>query len=142
MTSTHPDTAPGEARKQRWAAGLTSFAAAMLTVVGLLAFFRGIMAVAGDDVFLTTRSYMFRFDLTGWGWIHLVLGAIAVLVSIGLFRADRWARVCGIVVAGLVIIADFLSLPYHPLWSLVAIALSAAVLWALCVLNPEYTPPP
>ncbi|RZU17821.1 hypothetical protein [Streptomyces sp. BK239] len=119
--------------KQQWAQGLTVFAAVLLMLAGVLDIFRGIMGIAEDDVFVTTRNYVFQFDLTGWGWIHLILGAIAVVVSMGLFQGAMWARVAGITIAGLIVIANFLSLPYYPVWSVVMIAFSGFVIWALCV---------
>ena len=48
------------------AGGLTAFAAVMLVMCGMLDIFRGIMAIAHDDVFPVTRSYVCRFDLSGW----------------------------------------------------------------------------
>ena len=133
MTATHPPGA--HTARQEWASGVTVFAAVMLTLAGLLGIFRGIMAIAADDVFLTTRNYVFEFDLTSWGWIHLVLGAVAVIVSMGLYQAATWARVSGVVIAGLVIIANFLSLPYYPVWSVVMIAMSGFIIWALCTVR-------
>ncbi|MEU3253346.1 hypothetical protein [Streptomyces sp. NPDC006997] len=133
MTATH--TRPAHTAKQAWATGLTAFAAVMLFLVGLLGIFRGIMAIAEDDVFVTTRNYVFEFDLTGWGWVHLALGVVAVIVSSGLLRTATWARVLGVVVAGFVIIANFLSLPYYPVWSVVLIAISGFVIWALSVVQ-------
>ncbi|MFG2358836.1 hypothetical protein [Streptomyces sp. NPDC048521] len=133
MTAT-PTQAAYTAR-QGWATGLTAFAAVMLLLVGLLDIFRGIMAIAEDDVFLTTSNYVFEFDLTGWGWVHLVLGVVAVIVSMGLFKTATWARVTGVAIAGLVIIANFLSLPYYPVWSVVMITISGFIIWALCVVD-------
>ncbi|MGW7528957.1 DUF7144 family membrane protein [Streptomyces sp. NPDC054783] len=134
MTTT-PSRAHTRSTKQAWAGGLTSFAGVMLMIAGLLGVFRGIMAIAQDNVFVTTPNYVFKFDLTSWGWIHLVLGAIAVVVSFGLFGPSMWARVAGVAIAGLVIIANFLSLPYYPVWSVVMIAVSGFVIWALCVVQ-------
>jgi hypothetical protein len=121
--------------RQDWASGLTAFAAVMLFLAGVLAVFRGIMAIAEDEVFVSTPNYVFQFDLTGWGWVHLALGALAVVVSLGLFKASTWARVLGVAVAGLVIIANFLSLPYYPVWSVIMIAVSGFIIWALCVVQ-------
>ncbi|MFE3031468.1 hypothetical protein ACFXKY_07450 [Streptomyces canus] len=133
MTATH--TAQRSTAKQAWASGTMVFAAVMLMLAGVLDIFRGIMAIAKDDVFLTTRNYVFQFNLTSWGWIHLALGVIAVLVSLGLFRAATWARVTGVAIAGLVILENFLDLPYYPVWSVVMIAFSGFVIWALCVVR-------
>ncbi|MEU3092849.1 DUF7144 family membrane protein [Streptomyces massasporeus] len=135
MTATH--TRPTPSAKQQWATGLAAFAAVMLFLVGLLAVFRGVMAIAEDDVFVTTRNYVFEYDLTGWGWIHLALGAIALIVTVGLFRMSMWGRVAGVGIAGLVIIANFLSLPQYPVWSIVMIALSGFIIWALCVVRAD-----
>ncbi|WP_086564827.1 DUF7144 family membrane protein [Streptomyces africanus] len=133
MTATYDR--PAHTARQEWATGLTAFAAVMLFLVGLLDIFRGIMGIAEDDIFVTTRNYAFEFDLTGWGWVHLALGAVAVIVSIGLLRTAMWARVTGVAIAGLVIIANFLSLPYYPVWSVVMIAISGFVIWALCAVQ-------
>ncbi|MER5938422.1 hypothetical protein ABT121_13990 [Streptomyces sp. NPDC001928] len=123
--------------KYAWAGGLTVFAAVMLTIAGLIAVFRGIMGIAEDDVFVNTQNYVFQFDLTGWGWVHLILGAVAVIIGIGLFQPSVWARVGGVAIAGLIIIANFLSLPYYPVWSVVMIAMSGFIIWALCVAKKE-----
>lgn len=133
MTATHTTHRP--TAKQDWAAGTMVFAAVMLMIAGLLDIFRGIMGIAKDDVFVTTRNYVFQFNLTSWGWIHLALGVIGVVVSLGLFRAATWARVSGVAIAGLIIIANFLSLPYYPVWSVVMIAFSGFVIWALCTVR-------
>ncbi len=58
----------------------------MLMIAGVLDIFRGIMGIAQDDVFVSTRNYVFQFDLTGWGWIHLILGVLAVIVSLDCSR--------------------------------------------------------
>lgn len=136
MTVTHTSHPPAEKRRP-WAEGLTVFAAVMLMIAGVLDICRGIMAIAEDDIFVTTRNYAFEYDLTGWGWIHLVLGAVAVLVGFGLFQASLWARVAGVAIAGLIIIANFLSLPYYPVWSIVMIAFAGFIIWALCVVRQD-----
>ncbi|MFJ1967309.1 hypothetical protein ACIO93_01410 [Streptomyces sp. NPDC087903] len=120
------------ARSEGAAGGLVTFAGVMLFIAGILDLFRGIMAIANDDVYVSTPNYVFKFDLTSWGWIQLVLGVIAMAVSAGLFSRAPWARVVAVGIAGLLIIANFLSIPYYPVWSLTLIALYAFVIWALC----------
>ncbi|GAA2573790.1 MULTISPECIES: DUF7144 family membrane protein [Streptomyces] len=135
MTATHPTHA--HTAKREWAVGLMVFAAVMLMIGGILGIMRGIAAIAEDEVFLSTPNYVFAFDLTSWGWIHLALGAVAVLVSMGLFQASTWARVGGVGIAGLIIIANFLSLPAYPVWSVVMIAISGFIIWALCTVKKD-----
>ncbi|MEU0220324.1 hypothetical protein ABZ281_37010 [Streptomyces sp. NPDC006265] len=135
MTATHPTHGTPRARHGAAAAGLMIFAAVMLMIAGILGIMRGISAIAEDQVFVSTPNYVFSFNLTGWGWIHLALGVVAVLVSVGLFQASTWARVLGVGIAGLVLIANFLSLPAYPVWSVVMIALTAFIIWALCTVK-------
>ncbi|GAA3787404.1 hypothetical protein ACFS5L_05195 [Streptomyces phyllanthi] len=126
-------------RPQRpaFATGLVAFGATMLVIGGILDVFRGIMAIADDDIIVSTPNYVFKFDTTGWGWIHLILGALAVLVGMSLFKARPWARFVGVLLAGLLLIASFLSLPYYPVWSVVLIAVYGFIIWALCVDRPR-----
>ncbi|MEV2212365.1 hypothetical protein AB0H86_13060 [Streptomyces sp. NPDC050997] len=116
-----------------WVAGWTGFAGVMMIFGGLMAIFQGIAAIAHDDVFVTTNEYAYNFNLTSWGWIHLVLGVLVVLAGAALFGGQTWARVVGIALAGLAMIANFMWLPYQPVWSIVLIAVDAFVIWALCV---------
>jgi hypothetical protein len=112
----------------------------LLLIAGLLNIFRGIMAIAGDDIFVRTPNYAFRFDLTSWGWIHLVLGVLAIAMGAALFRLATWARVLGVVVAGLLIVANFLSIPSYPFWSITVMAVCGFVIWGLCVVRDDRTP--
>lgn len=130
-------TTPTRNQPMTWgfAGGLIVFAAVMLLITGVLDIFRGVAAIAKDDVVVNTPDYSFQFDTTGWGWVHLGVGIVAVIVALGLFRADVWARVVGVIMAGLVILSSFLSLPYYPVWSIVLMAMSAFVIWALCTVR-------
>ncbi len=119
----------------RLASGLVAFAAVMLLIAGCLSVFRGIMGIAEDDVFVRTPSYAFRFSLTGWGWIHLVLGVLAIAVCLGLLRLALWARILGVVLAALLVVANFLSLPYYPFWSVTVIGACVLVIWGLCAVR-------
>ncbi|MFD3537723.1 hypothetical protein [Streptomyces sp. NPDC058664] len=112
--------------------GWVVFAAVLMIIGGLMTLFSGIAAVAKDDVFAVTRNYVFEFDLTSWGWIHLIVGALITLAGFALFKGATWARVVGVGLAGLSMLANFLWIPYAPLWAMVLIAINAFVIWALC----------
>ncbi|MBB4891807.1 TRAP-type mannitol/chloroaromatic compound transport system permease small subunit [Streptomyces olivoverticillatus] len=121
------------------AVGVTIFAAVMLVVAGVLDVLQGIMAIAKNKIFVVTPNYAFHFSVAGWGWVHLILGLLAVVVGLGLFTAATWARVSGMVLAGLLIIASFLSLPYYPFWSIILIALYTFIIWGLCHVRRDFT---
>ncbi|MFE9856373.1 hypothetical protein [Streptomyces sp. NPDC005780] len=133
-TSNQPGTARGAATDSShpFRTGWTAFAAILMIFGGAMAIFQGIAAIAKDDVFVTTRNYVFQFNLTGWGWIHLILGIVIVLAGCALFTGAVWARAVGIVLAGLGALANFIWLPHYPLWSIVLIALDVFIIWALC----------
>ncbi|MFF2410431.1 hypothetical protein [Streptomyces sp. NPDC058092] len=101
---------------------------------GAMAVFEGIAAITKDNLFVATDNYVFRFSLTGWGWIHLIPGIVIVLAGCALlFNGAAWARVVGIVLLGLGALANFLWLPFYPFWSIVLIAINVFILWALCM---------
>lgn len=54
-----------------------------------------------------------------------------------ILTGQPWARVVGIVVAVLSALANFLFIPYYPIWALVIIALDVAVIWALATYRPQ-----
>ncbi|MEU2245177.1 hypothetical protein ABZ572_38020 [Streptomyces sp. NPDC018338] len=128
--------APGNAHRSGGGGGLagggTVFAAVLLSLSGVLAVLQGITAIAKDDVYTRVGNYVFEFDLTAWGWIHLVLGIVVVLTAVGLFMGSNWARAAGICLAGLSVIANFMWLPYQPWWALTILAIDVFVIWALC----------
>jgi hypothetical protein len=114
-----------------WAGGLTTFAGLILLMGGVLALLQGISALAKDEVYVRTRDYTYSFDLTTWGWIHLLLGVAAIAVGLAIMAGQTWGLLTGIAVAVLSAIANFLFLPQYPLWALVLITLDVAVIWAL-----------
>jgi len=110
---------------------VSTFGAIVLVTVGALAVLEGISAIAKDAVYVATPSYVYELDLTTWGWIHLLLGAGGLAAGIAILAGQDWGRMVGIAFAVAGIIANFLSLPYYPWWSIIVIALYVAVIWAL-----------
>ena len=81
--------------KQGFAVGTSIGAAVILVTVGIVQFFQGLAAVAENEVFVVGIDYVYQFDLTTWGWIHLVLGALVALVGLALFTGATWATGVG-----------------------------------------------
>jgi hypothetical protein len=114
-----------------WAYGIGAFAGVILAMVGLFQFLQGLSAALEDKVYLTSPDYVYSIDLTGWGWLHMILGAIAVAVGVAVLYGQTWARVAGIVIAVLSAVANFAFLPYYPFWSMMVIAIDILAVWAL-----------
>ncbi|GAA2157687.1 MULTISPECIES: DUF7144 family membrane protein [Glycomyces] len=126
--------------KAAWAAGGMVFAAVSMIMIGVWQAIEGIFGIATDDFYTEVADYVVNVDTTAWGWIHLILGVITALVGFSLFSGATWARVAGIVLACLVLINNFLYLPFYPFWSLLIIALAIFSIWAIAVAKaPEIT---
>ena len=113
------------------AATTTIAAAALLLVSAILILLQGISAVVNDDLLVVAPDYIFKFNTTTWGWIHILLAILLGAVALGMMPGATWARVAAIFMASLSIVAMFLWLPYYPVWSLVVIALDIIVIWAV-----------
>lgn len=116
-----------------FAVGLTLFAAVIMVMAGVFQAIYGLVALFNDTFFVVGEKWTFSFDITTWGWIHLLVGAGVALAGIFLLQGAMWARVVGIAVAGLSALLSFMSLPYYPIWSVLIITLDVFVIWALTV---------
>ncbi|MFF4276871.1 hypothetical protein [Streptomyces sp. NPDC001536] len=72
--------------------GWVVFAGVMMIFGGLMTLFAGIAAIANDDVFVAARNYVYEFDITGWGCVHLLMGVVITLAGAALFQGATWAR--------------------------------------------------
>lgn len=96
----------------------------------------GLVALVNDNFYLATREYLFQFDITSWGWIHLILGIVVALAGVGPLAGRSWAIVVGITLAVLSAFANFMFIPQYPFWALLVIALDVFVIWALAAHGP------
>jgi hypothetical protein len=123
-----------EARRNEpsgWAVGWTYFAGFMMIMIGLFHIIAGFVAILNDAFYVATREYVFQFDTSTWGWIHLVLGIVILLSGFGLFSGSVAARTVGTILALISAIVAFAWLPYFPVWAIVIIAVAVSVIWAL-----------
>jgi hypothetical protein len=121
-----------------WTVGLTLFAAIMMIMVGVWQAMAGLVAIFENEFFVQTRSYLYEFDATSWGWIHLVVGLVVAFAGWGLLSGRTWARIMGITLAALSATVNFMFIPYYPFWSLLIIAVNIAVIWALAAHGREF----
>ena len=119
-----------------WASGLSVFAASLMMVLGVFQFFEGLVAVVdGNDFLLNTKNYVVQFDASTWGWTHLILGAVVAATGLFILTGSVFARGVGVVIVSLSALANFLWIPYYPLWALTVLALDVAAIWALTNAN-------
>jgi hypothetical protein len=114
-----------------WAVGFILFAGIMMVMSGFFQAFAGLVAIFENEFYVATRNYLFQFDATTWGWIHLLVGLLVAFAGFAVVAGRTWGRVVGITLAVLSALANFLFIPYYPFWALTVIALDIFVIWAL-----------
>ncbi|WP_327085163.1 hypothetical protein OIE66_22690 [Nonomuraea sp. NBC_01738] len=109
------------------------FAGMMMIVDGVFNTINGFVALFQDEFFVRAGGQVLLFDITGWGWVHLILGIALIVVGACLITGQMWARIAGIVIVAINAIAQMLSIPIYPWWSLLVIVLDVFILYALIV---------
>jgi len=130
-----PSTTPsvGEARHRAQSHGyaLVLFASILLFVTGCFNIIQGIAAIANSHVFVAHAHYVFA-NLTTWGWITAILGALQLVAAAGVLAANQLFRWFGVAVIALNTIDQMFFIPAYPFWSLTIIALDVIALYGLC----------
>ena len=121
------------------AVGVTIFAAVFMIMAGGLQALQGLVALFNDTFYVAGEKYLFSFDVTTWGWIHLILGATVMFAGFALSQGATWARVVAVALASLSIVANFMWLPYYPVWSLIIMTFAAFTIWAVTLHGRDIT---
>lgn len=122
-----------------WAFGFTAFAATMMILGGAWWIMAGIAALLEDNFYVVTEDYVFEFDVTTWGWIHLILGIVVLISGFALFSGSGWAKGVGVACAALSALVAFAWIPHYPVWGIIFLVLAVGVIWALVVHGDEFT---
>ena len=122
-----------------WAIGWTWFAGLMMVMAGFWHAIAGLTAIIDNEFFVPTENYILKFDVSTWGWIHLLVGIVIVLAGFALFRGAVWARTLGVIMALVSGLAAFAWLPYYPIWGIIIIIAAVAVIWSLTVHGRDVT---
>jgi len=120
--------------------GIAVFAGVIMIVGGAFQAVEGLAGIVHDQWLVALPNYIYAFDLTLWGWLHLLVGLALLAIGVFLLRGATWARFAGIVVAAISAILNFVWLPYSPWWSLMVIAIDVLVIWALATYLRQPTP--
>ena len=139
MADTQTPTA-GTQSVSPWAHGIAVFAGVIMIVAGAFQAVEGLAGIVHDQWLVALPNYIYAFDLTLWGWLHLLVGLALLAIGIFLLRGATWARVAGIIVAVISAILNFVWLPYTPWWALLLIGIDVLVIWALATYLSQPTP--
>ena len=70
-------------------AGWVVFAGVMAVIVGFFNIIQGLVALFDDQYFVVAGGDLLLLDFTAWGWIHLLIGVIMLVVGFGIMRGSR-----------------------------------------------------
>jgi hypothetical protein len=131
----HPRS--GAVREARdYGSGWIAFAGAYMLIAGVMNVIWGIVALSNKSAFV--EGGLVWSNLSTWGWVAIIVGAgqcLAGLLILSRRFAGQWL---GGIFAFIGIMMSFLSAGAYPLWSLLAIAANALVLWAVTVHGDEF----
>lgn len=128
------------ARQSVWVVGGAMFAATLLIMIGVFQVMAGMAALFENTFYVATQAYVFQFDVTTWGWVHLIFGIILTLTGVGAYSGAAWARGVGIALAALNAMVNFAFIPIYPLWALLLIGFDVFIIWALASYDPDALP--
>lgn len=120
-------------------AGWAIFAGFMMIMIGMFHAIAGLAGIIEDTFYAVSPNYVFEFDATTWGWIHLVAGILVFLAGFGVLSGAVWARTVGVLLALVSAVANFAFLPYSPFLSIVIIVIDVFVIYALTAHGRELT---
>jgi len=127
---TRRDPAPISERYLERGSGWVAFSGTLLLILGTLNIIEGIAAIGSAHFFVGNAHYVFG-DLKSWGWVALILGVLQVLVGLGVFVANKFARWGGVAILSLTAIAQLLMMPAYPFWSLSLFAVAILAIYGL-----------
>ena len=109
------------------------FVTTIFVLVGAMDIIFGLTMLINNEWIVFAANEVWYLDLTAWGWITLIIGALAVLVAWGIYSGQTWARVLGLIAAVIAAINAFAIIPFYTVWGIAILAGWALVIWALAV---------
>lgn len=112
--------------------GWGRFAGVIILVSGIFSVVQGLVALIGPNAYYAVvEGTLFLFDVTGWGWWNLIIGALLVLTAIALLAGQTWARIVAVILAIFSAVGQLLLIPAQPWWAFIIIAIDILIIYAL-----------
>jgi hypothetical protein len=92
----------------------------------------GLVAIFNQGYYLVgPAGLVVSVDYTWWGWVHLILGVVAVAAGFGLIAGNMAARVVGVIVAMISAVLNLAFLAAHPFWTTIIIVIDVIIIYAI-----------
>ncbi len=112
----------------------------LLLILGVLNVIDGIAAISKANLYVANAHYMFG-ELNTWGWVVLILGVCQLLVGLGVFAKNQFARWTGVLILSLNAIVQPLTIPAYPFWSLAIFAVDTIAVYGLIAFGSRIAEP-
>nr|WP_225952735.1 hypothetical protein [Mycobacterium sp. OAS707] len=103
---------------------------------GLLILGLGLSTLFYDELLRYGPRWVFKFNESWWGSLHVVLGALMILAGVAAMSGARWAIVSALALALGSTVLMIIWLAYYPLWTVPPIILGVLALIALTIADP------
>jgi len=113
--------------------GWVYFAGFLMLLSGMFQSIMGLTALINDRFYTLVGGNLVVFDVTTWGWLHLIYGVIVLCAGVALFNGSLWALIVAILLALVGVVGQFAFLAAYPIWSIIAIAIGICIIYALTV---------
>lgn len=119
-----------EANVSRWT-GWIVFAGVLLALSGFFHIIEGLALLINHNIAFVTQDAVWVLNLTQWGWIHIIGGALLVLAAGSVFAGGMFGRIVATIFAFISALINMAYLPVYPLWSVIVIAIDIFVIYAV-----------
>ncbi len=114
--------------------GWIFFSGILMVMLGMFHALMGVVALFNDEYYLVGRNgLVLSLDYTTWGWVHIIIGIVAVLAGFGVLVGQMWARVIGIILALVSAVTNVVFIAAYPIWSIIVIVVDVLIIYALSV---------
>lgn len=113
--------------------GWIAFASIMVVVLGIFNIIEGIVGLFRGSYYVVAPNSILVLSLSGWSWMHLIIGVLLICAGLALVTGAMWARIVVVVLAAINAIDQLTFLSVHPVWATIVIALDVLVIWAVVV---------
>jgi len=112
--------------------GWIGFAGFMLLLGGVFSSITGFVALLKDTVVYssaTNSAWILSYEQ--WGWIHVLVGALAILAAGSLMAGHMYGRIIAVLVAFFSAVINMAFIPIYPIWSILVVTVDILVIYAV-----------
>jgi hypothetical protein len=117
--------------------GWVFFASLMMMLLGGFQAIEGLVAILKPDYYLVSEKALVVTSYTAWGWVHLLMGIVIFFAGLAVLNGAVWARVLGVILAGLSFFANLAFVSAYPVWCVSMMIINVLVIYALTVHGDE-----